>query len=324
MSKYVLKRVLGFIPMLLAISFMSFLIMAVSPIDPAAMYLRPGEEAITQEKIDQIRKSLGLDRPIIVRYTLWLKEALKGNLGYSLYTNRPVMTEISERIGTTVLISLLSLSISFVIGISLGIYAARHRYEPVDYVITVATFLGVSMPNFYLAILFILLFTMKLGWLPSVGLTSPGLAEASGLTAFLDTLRHLIMPVTVTALSSITGWTRSQRTMFLEVINQEYIRTARSKGLSERTIIWKHAFRNSCLPIVTSLGLSLPSLISGSYIVETIFAIPGLGSLGTTAIMKNDYPVMMATLMFSSILTLTGALLTDILYAAIDPRVRYR
>lgn len=323
MSRYVFKRLLSFIPMMLLITFISFLIMDLSPVDPVTMYLKPGQEAITQERIEEVRHELGLDQPLVIRYVYWLKEAVQGNLGYSLSTKKPVLTEISSRIGTTVLVQLLTLVVSAVGGIMLGVYSARHRYSFQDTSITVLTFMGISIPNFYLALLMILLFTMKLGWLPSVGLNTVGLVDPTWLEVFWDRVKHLIMPVAVCSMAQITGWTRSQRNMFLDVVNQDYIRTARAKGLDEKTVVWKHAFKNSSLPIITSLGMALPTLISGSFIVETIFAIPGLGSLGTDAIMKNDYPIIMATLMFASFLTLLGPLISDILYVAIDPRIRY-
>lgn len=268
--------------------------------DPVTMYLKPGQEAITQERIEEVRHELGLDQPLVIRYVYWLKEAVQGNLGYSLSTKKPVLTEISSRIGTTVLVQLLTLVVSAVGGIMLGVYSARHRYSFQDTSITVLTFMGISIPNFYLALLMILLFTMKLGWLPSVGLNTVGLVDPTWLEVFWDRVKHLIMPVAVCSMAQITGWTRSQRNMFLDVVNQDYIRTARAKGLDEKTVVWKHALQELVPAHHNLAGHGFAHAYQrfvhrGDHLRDT-----GLGSLGTDAIMKNDYPIIMATLMFAS------------------------
>lgn len=322
MGKYILKRILMLFPLLIAVTFVSFVILALSPVDPINIYIKPGQ-IVTPEVRAQIISELGLDKPVVTRFFYWLWAAIRGNMGYSLTTGSPVLYEIGRCIGVTIMISAISLVLSFIIGVSLGIYSARRRYKWQDHAISVYCFIGSSMPSFFLAILMVLLFSQALGWLPSTGLENPLLYDGGFFVVFWDRISHLILPVGVTCMLSITGWTRSQRTMFTEVINQDYIRTARSKGLSEKTVVWKHAFKNSSLPIITNIGLMLPSLISGSFLIEMVFAIPGMGNLGATSVMSNDYPVIMATLIFSSFLTLIGTLISDILYAVVDPRIRY-
>lgn len=322
MKKFLLKRLLIMIPMLLGITFVSFVIMALSPVDPINIYIKPGQ-IVTPETRALIIQELGLDKPLFVRYFYWLGSLFKLNFGYSLVTGQPVLKEIGRCIGITVALSLISMVISAVLGILLGVYSARKRYKWQDYAISAYCFICQSIPQFFLAILVVMLFSQTLGWLPSIGLSDPRLINPNFFERLWDTIRHLILPVFVTCMMSFPGWTRSQRIMFTEVINQDYIRTARSKGLPESKVIWKHAFKNSSLPIITNIGMTLPALISGAFLIEYVFSIPGMGKLGAEAVMQNDYPIIMGTLLFSSLLTLVGMLLSDILYAVIDPRIRY-
>ncbi len=324
MRRYLLKRLLLMLPMLLGITMISFAMMNLVPGEPAMMYIDTEREPPTPEKIAEINQMLGLDKPIVIRYGIWLKGILSGNFGYSLMTRQPVLKEISARIGTTVSLSLLSMMVSVLFGILIGVYCAVKQYSFADYLLSTVSFVWISIPSFWLAMMMILLFTNTLRWLPSVGLNDMYLKNPTFWQALVDRARHVIMPVMAMSLSSIGGWARYQRSSFLDVKNQDYIRTARSKGLPERTIIFRHALRNAALPIITMLGMTLPGLIGGSMIVENIFGLPGMGRLAMTAIEARDYPVIMGITLMSSILVLMGSFLADLLYAVVDPRIRYQ
>ena len=213
--------------------------------------------------------------------------------------------------------------ISALIGMYVGIICALNQYKILDYVLSVLAFIGLSLPSFWLAMMLILLFTNRLGWLPSVGLIDVNLQNPGVFVDLIDRGKHLILPVIAMSLSSIGSWARFQRAAFLEVQKQDYIRTARSKGLSENKITYRHAFRNAALPIITILGMSLPNLIGGAFLIESIFGLPGMGRLGISAINNRDYPVIMAVTLFSSILVLIGTFIADVTYALVDPRIRY-
>lgn len=323
MLKYVVKRILTMIPLLIVITMLTYLLIALAPGDPAEMYLDPTRPR-TPEMLERIRKDMGLDAPVFVRYLKWLGQLVQGNLGYSMFTGRPVMMEIADRLPITVALSATSILISTVLGISIGVFVARHQYQWIDYVVSVLTFVGISVPSFWMAMMLILLFTEKLGWLPSVGLRSMTLENPTAWEGFLDLLKHLIMPIFVLSVTNIADWTRYQRSSYLEIANQDFVRTARAKGISEKRVVWKHIVRNSAMPLITLAGGILPSLIGGAYMVETIFAIPGMGRLSVDAIAKRDYTLIMGTGFFSSVLILVGMLISDLLYAAVDPRIRYQ
>lgn len=323
MRTYLIKRILLMIPMLLGVTIISYFLMNLAPGDPVTMYVDYEKGPPSPEELQRVREQLGLDKPIIIRYVLWLKGVVTGDLGYSMMSRKPVLYEIQQRIGTTLLLSVLSMITSLIFGLLIGIICALNQYKLADYILSVLAFASLSIPGFWLGMMMILLFTNKLGWLPSVGLSDVSLVNPNIFEVFIDRVRHLIMPVIAMSLSSIGSWARYQRSAFLEVVGQDYIRTARSKGLSERAITLRHAVRNSCLPIITLLGMSLPSLIGGAFLIESIFGLPGMGRLGINAINQRDYPVIMATTLFSSILVLLGTFLSDVLYAIVDPRIRY-
>lgn len=324
MARYLTNRLLAMIPMLIGVTIISFFIMNLAPGDPAAMYIDPTLGNTNPAVLEQIREQMGLNKPIIVRYFIWLGELLQGNLGYSFLTRQPVLSEIGSRIGNTVLLASTALVISLVLGVAIGVYSALNQYKVSDYVITVLTFIGISLPGFWIAMMLILLFTSRLGWLPSVGMSDVMLRNPTPWQSFVDLIRHMILPVTVLSLAQIASWARYQRSSFLEVIEQDYIRTARSKGLKGSTVTNRHALRNAMLPIITLLGLAIPNLIGGAFVVETIFAWPGMGRLGTNAIYQMDYPIVMGVILFSSILVLVGNLLADVLYSFADPQIRYQ
>ncbi|MGI6250093.1 MAG: ABC transporter permease [Anaerolineaceae bacterium] len=323
MRKYLTKRILIMIPMLFGITLLSFLIMNLAPGDPVMMFVDRERGAPDPAEIARVRAQLGLDKPLGVRYVYWLKNTISGDLGYSMFSRQPVLTEIQLRIGNTILLALLSMVVSAILGMLVGLICALNQYKLVDYILSILAFIGLSLPGFWLAMMLILFFTNKLGWLPSVGLIDLSLINPPLWVDIWDRVKHLILPVTAMSLSSIGGWARYQRAAFLEVQQQDYIRTARSKGLSERVISFRHAFRNAALPIITILGMSLPGLIGGTFLIESIFSLPGMGRLGLVAIMNHDYPVIMAVTLFSSILVLLGTFLADVTYALVDPRIRY-
>jgi len=310
------------IPVLLGVTFLSFLIMNFAPGDPTTIYLDP-TKPFSQEEIDMIKKELGLDQPLMVRYIKWLGRTLKGDLGYSYVSRRPVIKEIAERLPNTILLAVTTMIISFVVGSLVGVYTVLNQYKLSDYVVTVLAFLGLSTPGFWLALMLILVFAGYLKWLPSVGMMSinvgPGFFER-----LWDLAKHMIMPVMVSCASGIASWARYQRSSMLEVIRQDYIRTARAKGLTEKVVIGRHAVRNAAIPVITILGMSIPGLIGGSALIEQIFAWPGMGRLGINAIFSRDYPVIMAVNLMTSILVMLGNLTADVLYAVVDPRIRYR
>ena len=323
MRQYLLSRVLAIVPLLLGVMLVSFLIMTLAPGDPVAAYLTPETGINNPEVVAAIRKSLGLDQPLPIRFLLWLGNTLRGNLGYSFVSRRLVTVEIGSRIFNSLLLAIVSLILSLILGVLVGIHSALNQYKWSDYLATVLAFIGISLPGFWFAMMLILLFTARLQWLPSVGMTNPS-ATPGTLNYFVDVIKHMIMPVTVLSLSSTGRWARYMRSSMLEVVRQDYMRTARSKGLLERVVIYRHGFRNALIPIVTLLGMSIPNLISGSFVIESVFGWPGMGRLGVNAIFSRDYQVVMGVTLFSSILVMIGNFLADVTYAVVDPRIRYR
>ncbi|MFA5839989.1 MAG: ABC transporter permease [Candidatus Margulisiibacteriota bacterium] len=319
MKSFVLKRLLQSIPILLGVSLLSFFIMHLAPGDPTALFTDPN---VNPTELARIRSNWGLDKPIIVQYFYWLGNALRGNFGSSYMTGMPVVTEILERLPATLLLMITSFIITLMITIPLGVISAVKKGKWFDNAVTVFSFAGMATPSFWLGLMLMLLFSVKLGWLPAVGMYDP-LAKDGWMVRCLDLMRHMILPVTTMTLLSLTGLTRYQRAAMLEVLNQDFIRTARAKGLPERIVIFKHALRNALIPIVTILGLSLPDLFGGAFIIETIFAWPGMGRLGVMAIFQRNYPLIMGIVMLSAVLIVLGNLLADIAYAWVDPRIRY-
>jgi peptide/nickel transport system permease protein len=260
-----------------------------------------------------------------VQYWRWLGRVVQGDFGTSFGTDRrPVLDKITEAMPITLALNALELLLIFVIGIPIGVYSATRQYSAADRVTTVFVFLGFAMPTFWLALLCMMAFGVQLGWLPISGIKSMEHDLLSGPMKAWDYTSHLILPVLVAALTSLAGISRYMRSSMLEVVRQDYVTTARAKGLSERDVIYRHALRNALLPVITILGLSLPGLIGGSVIFETIFAIPGMGRLFYDGVMMRDYPLVMGVLVIGAVLTLVGNLLADVSYAIADPRLRKR
>jgi len=322
MMMFIGKRIALMVPMLLGITMISFLVMNLAPGEPIDVLTNLNPKA-TAEARERLRSHYGLNQPLPVRYVNWLKRVVRLDLGYSFaQDNRPVWDKIRERIPITLTINALSLLLIIIVAIPIGIYSAVHQNSIMDRILTVFVFIGFATPTFWLALLLMILFGVHLGWLPISGLQSIQAAHAGFWFVLGDRARHLLLPVLVSAFGGLAGLSRYMRSNMLEVIRQDYITTARAKGLKEATVIGKHALRNALMPIITILGFSLPGLIGGSVIFETIFAIPGMGQMFYGAVMARDYPLIMGILLIGASLTLVGNLLADISYALVDPRIR--
>jgi peptide/nickel transport system permease protein len=321
MTRYVIRRLLQAIPLLVAISIIVFALVELAPGDASQMYIDP-EKGTDPEYLERVRASLGLDQPVTVRYVSWLTKTLEGDLGFSFRTRRPVTLEIGDRLPNTLLLGGVSLMLSLAIAIPIGIVSALRRYTLVDYILSTLALVGISLPAFWVALLLLQVFAIQLNWLPAVGMHDVR-NSYEGWAATLDVLRHMILPATVLSLAQTASWSRYQRSALLEVLGQDYIRTARAKGARERRVIGFHALRNALIPMITLIGLSVPSIVTGAFITETIFGWPGMGRLGVEAINGRDYPIIMAVTMLSALLIVTGNLLADIAYAWADPRIRY-
>jgi peptide/nickel transport system permease protein len=321
MNSYFIRRMLQMIPMLLFISVVSFLVMHFAPGDPVAMYSNPSKRQITDEERLAIRKRLGLDKPVFVQYFYWLANTLQGDMGYSFKSRAPVTEEIFARLPNTVLLAGSARLLTLVLAIPIGVLTAIRHNSAFDYFFSVLAFIGISMPGFWFALILIEIFSNQLGLLPPIGMQTLG-QNLTPTQHTLDILKHLIMPAIAMGVVEIAYWARYQRSSLLEVLNLDYVRTARAKGLQEKVVLWKHAFRNSLIPMITLIGLTLPDLVNGSYIIETIFGWPGIGRLGVTAILQRDYPIVMGVTMLSALLVVAGNLLADLFYAIADPRIQ--
>lgn len=324
MIAYLAKRLAGFVPLLVGISFVSFMVMALAPGSPVDLMTDMNPKA-SPEAREQLEKYYGLDQPLHVQYGLWLGRIAKGDLGTSFSRDRrPVLDKITEALPITLLINVLDLVLILALAIPIGIYSASRQYSLGDRIITVFVFVGFAMPGFWIALLAMMVFGEQLGWLPISGLRSLDYDSMSMLGKAWDRISHLILPVGISAVTGLAGMSRYMRSSMLEVLRQDYIQTARAKGLSERVVTMRHALRNALLPVVTLLGLSIPGLIGGAVIGETIFAIPGMGRLFYTSVLARDYPVVMGITLIGALLTLVGNLVADLLYVAVDPRLRKR
>lgn len=308
--------------MILGITLITFSVIHLAPGEPVEMQMAMNPK-VGKEARERLKQFYGLDRPLHEQYFDWVGKLVRLDLGRSFSSdNRPVIDKIKERLPVTISLNLIALVLEFGLAIPIGIMAAVHRDALIDKGITVFVFLGFAVPTFWLALLLMYLFGVKLNWLPVSGLHSLG-SENYGTVSYLwDMARHLIMPVMVASFGSLAGLSRYMRSSMLNVINQDYITTARAKGLSERVVIYKHALRNALLPLITLAGFSIPGLIGGSVIFETIFSIPGMGQLFFQGVMSRDYPVVMGILVIGAFLTLLGNLVADLCYALADPRIR--
>ncbi len=322
MIAYLLKRILLMIPVLLGITIISFSVMKMAPGDPISLMtdLNPN---MNEEAIKRIRAHYGLDEPWHMQYLKWLKNMMALDFGRSFASdNRPVLDKIAERIPITLLINVLSMFFILAAAIPLGVISAVKQDSWFDRGTSLFVFIGFAVPTFWLALLLMILFGVKLEWLPISGFRSLNYASLTPFQQVVDVSKHLILPIFVSAFGGLAGMSRYMRSNMLEVIRQDYITTARAKGLTEGAVIFRHALRNALLPVITILGLSVPGLIGGSVIFETIFAIPGMGQLFYQSVMMRDYPTIMGILVIGAVLTLLGNLLADLLYSWADPRIR--
>lgn len=311
------------IPLIFGITLITFAVIHLAPGNPVEVQTEMSLKVTAQAK-ENLKRLYGLDKPLHVQYIDWLKRFISFDFGKSFVDGRKVIDKIIERIPITLTINILSLILIFTIAIPLGILSATKQYSLFDKLSAVFVFVGFSTPTFWLALLLMILFGVDLGILPISGIQSMDVSAMGPFGRLLDWAKHLILPVGVSAFGGIAGLSRYSRSSMLEVIRQDYIRTAKAKGLLERDVILRHAFRNALMPVVTILGLSVPGLIGGGVIFETIFAIPGMGQLFYSSTMSRDYPTIMGILVIGAILTLFGNLIADISYALVDPRVRVR
>ncbi|MDB5095401.1 MAG: transporter permease [Candidatus Eremiobacteraeota bacterium] len=318
MIAFAIRRVLGAVPLLLFISLVSYALMGLAPGGPTAI-LSAQSRALTPAARAAFIASLGLDKPWYVQYFYWLKELVfHGSLGQSFVSHRPVVALIGEKMPVTMELLGLAIVVTVLIAIPLGVAAATRRNSAFDVVATAVAFIAYGIPVFWLGIVLIDVFAVGLRWFPSGGISSIGHESDP-----LDRLWHLVLPVATLVVVGFAPWMRYQRAKMIDVLGQPFIRTARSKGLSERAVIYRHALRNALIPIVTLLGLSLPALVGGAYFIEYVFSVPGMGYLGLTAVFQRDYPTVMGTTIISAVFVIAGNLLADIGYALVDPRVRY-
>jgi peptide/nickel transport system permease protein len=319
---YILKRLAFMVPMLLGITLVSFVVIHLAPGTPTDMQTTLNPKA-SLEAQKRLRELYGLDKPLMVQYWDWLQRISHLDFGRSFSPDRrPVWDKIKERIGITLGLNFMSLIIILGVSIPIGVIAAYRAHSWFDKGTTLFVFFGFAMPTFWLALLLIMWFGVHLEWLPISGLTSLNFGQFSFWEKLQDLAAHVTLPVLVAAFGGLAGMSRYMRGNMLEVIRQDYIITARAKGLPERVVIFKHALRNALLPVITILGLSLPGLIGGSVIFESIFAIPGMGQLFYGAVMARDYPLVMGELVIGAGLTLVGNMLADVGYALVDPRIR--
>ena len=323
MLVYALRRLLLAIPLLIGITFVSFLVIHLAPGEPVELMTGDlGIQASAQAK-QMLREMYGLDRPLHEQYWTWLVRLVRLDFGRSFAPDgRPVLHKIGERLPVTLLLNIIEMLIIVALAVPIGVISATRQYSRFDKITTVFVFVGFATPDFWLALLLMILFGAQLGWLPISGLRSLNWEYLSFWRQQIDFLSHLVMPIVVATLGGLAGFSRYMRQSMLEVVRQEYIQSARAKGLAERVVIGKHALRNAMLPILTILGLSLPGLIGGSVIVESIFAIPGMGQLMVQAVFERDYPVIMGNLVIVSMVTLFANLLADLAYSVVDPRIR--
>ncbi|MDE2571411.1 MAG: ABC transporter permease [bacterium] len=318
MTTFLLRRIAGALPLLLTITVISYAMMGLAPGGPTALMTHEAR-AMSPAARQHLLATLGLDKPWYVQYFYWLNAlVVHGSLGYSYVDNRPVVAKILEKLPVTIELIGLSLIVTLLIAIPIGVTAARYRNSLFDHFSSVLSFAAYGIPVFWLGIVLIDVFSLHLRWLPAAGISSLGHEHDP-----IDNLRHMVLPVATLSFVSLASWIRYQRGAMLNVLAEPYIRTARSKGLSERVVIYRHALRNALMPTITLLGLSLPSLVGGAYFLEYVFSLPGMGYLGINSVFTRDYPTVMGITLLSAILVVAGNLIADLGYAVIDPRVRY-
>lgn len=315
MTRFVLHRLGHAIPLLFGVSVIGFALMHLAPGGPLSVYtLNP---TITAQDLDRLKIALGLDRSALQQYVSWASSLLVGDWGHTFFGGRPVLAVIIERVPATLILSGTALALSLLIGVTLGMLGAVKRYSVFDYVTTTGAMVALSFPTFWFGLMAIFVFAVRLGWFPSGGMHDFG--EEDSIS---DLARHLVLPALVLALVMTANWSRYARSSFLEVLGQDFMRTARAKGVRRGGLVWRHAFPNAVKPLIALLGVELPFLFSGALVAETIFAWPGVGRLFVDALNMKEYPILMGMLMFTAIVVILGNLLADVAVALLDPRVR--
>lgn len=322
MTSYILRRILQTLLLLVVLSYLCFNLMALMPGDPVELLISSNPK-ITAEDVARLREFYGLDQPTYVRYQRWVSTILHGDLGYSRTYRIPVAEMLAPSLKYTFILSMASLSLSLLIAIPLGIYCALKPNSKFDYIVNLLSFAGISAPSFWLGIVLIIIFSVKLGWLPAGGYQTTGITYENIFQEITDKAKYLVLPVLSLSIQSIGRFSRFTRSAMLEAMRNDYIRTARAKGLSESTVVWKHGFRNALIPVITIVTLSLSSVFSGALITETFFAYPGAGRLIYTSIIGNDFNVAMVSFIISIAMVLFMSLVADILYGVADPRISY-
>lgn len=319
MLQYIGRRLIQTIPMLIGISLILFIVFSLMPSD--FIDLQYANVKISAERLAEIKEKHGLNDPTHIRYFRWVSNMLKGDFGESSQFKKPVTTVIGDYIWNSFLLAVVAQILAILIAVPIGIYSAVKQYSIFDMLFTVFALIGISIPAFFFGLVLQKIFAVDLAMLPLVGMRTAG-SKLTGFADMLDVMKHMVLPVIVLTLISIGGLMRYTRTAMLEVIRQDYIRTARAKGLSENVVIYKHAFRNAMIPLITLLGFMLPGLFAGAILTESIFGWPGIGRVALQSINQRDYFFLMAFNVLMSVLTLAGNLLADLLYAAADPRIR--
>lgn len=315
MFQFIIKRLLQAVPLLIGVSVIGFAMMHLAPGGPLAVYtLNP---TITAQDIERIKHVFGLDQPIYIQYLKWATGMFTGNWGNTFFGGRPVLDVILERMPATFLLMGSGMSLAIVIGMLIGILGAVRRYSVFDYLATTGAMVALSFPTFWFGLMTIFIFALKLGWLPSGGMYTLGGEEGA-----LDLLRHLILPTVVLSLVLVAQWSRYTRSSFLEVIHQDYIRTAKSKGLTGLRVLFRHAFPNALAPLIALAGIQIPWLFSGALVTETIFGWPGMGRLFVDSLTMKEYPVLMGMIMITATAVIIGNIMADVINALIDPRIR--
>ena len=314
MSRYLLRRLLLLVPVLLGVSVVVFLVLHLAPGDPAEIMLGP---QATQEDVSRLRVDLGLDEPLPLQYVRWMAHVLQGDLGRSIRMRQPVLGEVLIRFRATLLLTATALLLSTVGGITLGVLSAARPHSIVDRLSTVGSIFGASMPSFWLGLVLMVCFSLWLGWLPASGMYG-----AHGAGGLVDLLSHLALPAITLAAASMTIIARLTRSTMLDILRQDFVRTARAKGLSERSVVWGHAFKNSLIPLITVAGIQIGYLLGGAVVTEEVFTLPGVGRLLLGAVVQRDYPLVQGIILLTAITYVFANLLVDVSYGFLNPRIR--
>jgi len=320
MRNYVLRRLLITIPQFLGITIIAFILFNLLGDPFAELQTNP---FINPNDIAALKHMYGFDKPIVLRYFFWLFSILKGNFGLSVFTGEPVITMIKRALPITLSINAITLLVSLLIGVWIGFNSAVHQYSFFDHFFTYVSYFGIAMPQFWFGLMLMILFSVKLHVFPPGGIMTPGMNTAPLIPRILDRIKYIILPIATISFPGITVWARYTRSSVLEVLREDYVRTARAKGLKEKDVLRRHVFRNSLNPIVTLFFLSLPGILGGSAVVEQVFSIPGMGSMLIQAVLSNDYMVAMAGVIMYSAVLLVSLIIADVVYAYLDPRIKF-